>query len=200
MRKKIDLIILALVLIAGIFALQNAVAIGDWWHARAYEPPSEVVRLADDAGMSETGRQLFYRFSPQILDEAAIRRYCGGIKLGCIEGRHIYILHYETEQEYNRAVVTAAHEMLHVAYSRLDDEQLEKLLRDIDEQLDDYPDDSLLTKLEGYSQEEFYPEAHSFIGTESPTITAALTAHYKKYFDDRNAPVRAYRLSPEGRR
>lgn len=122
MRRKVDLLILLLVLLVGGLAALNAQQLGDWWHARSYDPPEEIVVLADGAGMSDEGRKLFYRFEPSLLDQTALDEKCSAEKFGCTSGRFIYILRPTNEAEYSRAVVTAAHEMLHVAYSRLNTE------------------------------------------------------------------------------
>jgi hypothetical protein len=118
-RRKVDLVILLLVLIFGALGLVHAKQVGDWWHARIYHPDAEIVQLAEDAGMNDKGKQLFYRFEPTLVDQDTLNDKCSVEKLGCTEGRHIYILRPTTDAERQRTIVTAAHEMLHVAYSPL---------------------------------------------------------------------------------
>lgn len=197
MRRKVDLVILLLVLIAGVFAVKNAQAIGDWAHGLRYEPPTEIARLATDAGMSKEGKALFYRFSPQLVDQQTLDQKCDAEKLGCAEGRSIYILDYTNEEEYNRAVVTAAHEMLHVVYSRLNDAQRQALETQLTNELQAHTPGGIDEKLKTYPAEDYYNEAHSFVGSELEEVSPALERHYARYFTDRAKVTTAYRDSPE---
>lgn len=196
-RRKVDLVILSLVVVGGYFAVSNAQAIGDRWFFLSYSPPENMQRLAEDAGMGEEGKKLFFRFSPVFVDAETIEGFCGE-KLGCVEGTNMYILQTSGSAGYNRSIVTAAHEMLHVAYSRLPDEEKSELDSCLREQLQTMPNRSLSEKLKGYPEEEVINEAHSFIGSEVPELTTCMSAHYSNYFDDRAKSVRAYGLSPEG--
>lgn len=192
MRKKIDLIILTLVLITGVFGILNAQSLGDWWHARRYTPSAEVIQLADDSGMSEQGKKLFYRFSPQLLDQTELDTRCDNGKLGCAEGQSIYILAHTTETQRNQTTVTAAHEMLHIAYSRLDDTEREKIDALIKTELEEFDASGIVQKLRDYPAEEYYDEAHSFVGSELADISDELEAHYRRYFADRAKSTDAY--------
>lgn len=195
-RTIIDLLVLLFVLVLGYIAVQNATAIGDWWFFRSYEPSEEVEQIATDAGMSEEGRKLFYRLDPQFVGRGEINQECGSDALGCTVGRNIYILNDFTPRQYNRSVVTAAHEMLHVSWSRLDENALESLKTALDEQIELVSDD-LYDKFDDFAGEDYYNEAHSYIGTEQPILISELETHYDVYFDDRQKTLDALRFSPE---
>lgn len=196
MRKRyvIDLVVLLAVLVAGYFAVKNATAIGDWWFFRNFTASAEVAQLATDAGMSEYGRKLFYRLDPQFVDRQTIQDRCGSDALGCTVGRNIYILNDFNATQYNRSVVTAAHEMLHVAWSRISDK--ESLEADLEEQID-LIDDHLYGKFSKFTGEDYWNEAHSYIGSEHPILIRELDEHYDQYFDDRAKVLNALRFSPE---
>lgn len=196
-RHIIDLFVLLFVLIAGYFLVSNAVAIGDWWHFRTYEPSYEVKKLADDAGMSEYGRKLFYRLDPQFVDRKTINEKCGSDALGCTVGRNIYILDDFTTKQYNRSIVTAAHEMLHVGYSRIEGADLEQLKSYLDDQIEQ-TDSNVVKKFQPFEGEDYYNEAHSYIGTEESHLTSEMQTHYKQFFDDRSKVLKALQYSPEG--
>lgn len=197
MRRKIDLIVLLLVLVSGFLALKNARAIGDWWHAQRYDPPAEIAKLADDAGMNERGKKLFFRFSPQLLSEERLTEVCSGEKLGCVEGRFLYLLGFQTDEEYNRTIVSAAHEMLHVAYSRLSEEEIQRLEELLDAELQKPSTVEVVKQLAAYPEADYFNEAHSFIGSEIPAVQAELEEHYRQYFADRRKTTRAFLQSPE---
>ncbi len=195
-RTIIDLILLVAVLILGFFAVQNATAIGDWWFFRSYQPSEEVSQIATDAGMSDYGRKLFYRLDPQFVDRKTINEECGSDALGCTVGRNIYILNDFTPRQYNRSIVTASHEMLHVSYSRLEESQLEGLKTALDEQIDLISDD-LYEKFKSFTGNDYYNEAHSYIGSEQPELIPSLVEHYSVYFSDRQKTIDALVYSPE---
>lgn len=196
-RIKIDLIVLTLVLLLAALAVPNAQAIGDRWHALRYSPPTEVVQLADDAGMNEQGRRYFYRLSPQIVDAETLENQCGP-KLGCVEGTNMYILSWRSPAEYNRAVVTAAHEMLHVAYDRLDEMTKKMLASQLDAEIQNKEALSEAILQYKHVPDTYYDEAHAYAGSEVGGLNDALEAHYRTYFDDRAKTLTAYQQSPEG--
>lgn len=195
MRRKIDVLILLCVGVAGYFAVTNAVSLGDWWHALVSEPSAEAVKLANSAGMNDTGAKLFYRFEPQVVNQAELDAKCTANKLGCAEGQSIYILNYNNGRQYNQSVVTAAHEMLHVAWSRLSDEEIESITPLIEQELR-RPDTKVIKdKLAGYPEADYINEAHSFLGTELDDLSEELQRHYQQYFDNRTVVVQAYKAS-----
>lgn len=195
MRKKIDILVLLFVLIGGTAALMNAVAIGDWWHAQRYDPPSDIEKIAEDAGMSELGIKYFYRFSPELVGQSVLDTYCDVEKLGCVEGTSLYILDFETEAEYRRSIVTASHEMLHVAWSRLSEEEISELETLLEEELALPHGAKINDQLEEYPESERINEAHSFIGSQLENIDAELETHYEQYFSDRSKSTQAYAFS-----
>lgn len=196
MRKTVDYIILIAILLVGFFTIKNAHAIGDWSHSLTYDPPAEISKLADSASMSNKGKLLFYRFSPSLLSQTDLDTICGQEKLGCTEKHSIYILNYSDERELDQSTVTAAHEMLHVAYSRLNSSQKSKINKLLDAELEKSTGADIKDKLSGYPAADYYDEAHSFVGTEIATISPELNEHYKKYFDDRDKLIEAYNNSP----
>jgi hypothetical protein len=197
MRRKIDLLILFIVLAIGGIGVWKAQAIGDWVHALRYSPPAEVSALAEGAGMSELGTKLFYRFSPEIVDLETIKQNCIGERLGCIEGQSIYILQANNESEVSRNMVTAAHEMLHVAYDRLGADEISRLEPLLDAELKRPRNAEVAVALNGYSPEDYYNEAHSFVGSQLSDIDPGLETHYARYFSDRSKSIHAYEISPE---
>jgi hypothetical protein len=192
LRIKIDLMVLLLVIIAGVILVPKAQAIGDWWHFVGYAPPPVIRQIAEDAGMSEEGKRLFFRFSPIIADDNTLRTHCSGIRHGCIKGRNIYIRQHDVDQRYQTAVVTASHEMLHVVYDRLSKKEKDQLIAHLNVQLSKPASDSIKQKLQSYPPLEYYNEAHSFIGSEAKSLTPELKVHYELYFADRTATTNFY--------
>lgn len=199
MRKKIDLLILVTVIALGAVAVFNAQNIGDWYHSMTYDPPEEIVEIADGAAMSDEGRKLFYRFSPKVFSATDISSLCGEGTLGCAEGQSIYISAYANDREYNQSVVTAAHEMLHVAYSRLSDEEKHNVDNMLETQLKNPLLKDVVKKLTDYPEADYFNEAHSYVGTEVASLNSELEDYYDTYFADRSKVVDAYKASPINR-
>lgn len=196
-RRWVDLLLLILVVIAGIFAYKNAVTIGDWWHGLRYNPVPAITKLASDAGMNSYGQRLFYRFSPQFVNSQELISQCGTEKLGCAKNRNIYILEFSDAVKYNRAIVTASHEMLHIAYSRLSQTQKAKVEIMLKNQLDEVYDSAVNQQLDVIDEDDYINEAHSYIGSQTTKLTQELEDYYRQYFDNRAKTIEAFKLSPE---
>lgn len=199
-HSKIDILLLLVVAVGGFFAVKYATAIGDTWHSWFYRPSPAIQMLADDAGMNARGKQLFYRFSPQMVGAAMLDSHCGSATLGCAEGRHIYILQSSDTTQQERNIVTAAHEMLHIAYSRLSGGDKQVLQHEIDQLLssnDGAVARSIREQLQTYSRADYYNEAHSYIGSEMANAGPGLNAYYGRYFADRSKTTNAFLASPE---
>lgn len=172
-------------------------AIADWLRLRGYTPSAEVARLANETTMSEEARRLFYINHPSIQNKADFNQSCpdkGGeqtIVLGCYRGNDNGIFLYKvTEPQLNGVMqVTAAHEMLHVVYSRLSGKERER----IDKLLQDFYDNNLSDErikgvFEAYKKTEpndLINEMHSIFATELATLTPELEDYYGKYFVNR---------------
>ena len=83
--------------------------ISDWLYFRGYTPSYFHEKIVEDAGFNDRGARLYWRADPQLVDEAAISRQCGGEhNLGClVTGPKIYILEFDkpSEDEYSQSVV-----------------------------------------------------------------------------------------------
>jgi len=110
--------------------------------------------------------------------------------LGCYDGERIYVYRVTDERLAGTNEVTAAHEMLHAAYSRLsssDRVALDVLIKDFVATLP--ADDPTVELVDGYPPEQRRDEWHSRLGTEYAALTPELEEHYAQYFDDRSAVV-----------
>lgn len=194
-RYIIDGFILILVIIVGFVAVRNAYAIGDWWFFMRNNPTPETEAIADQAYMTEKGERLFLRFAPELLDQTGVSRECGA-KLGCTVGQKIYILKGTSKTQADTATVTAAHEMLHVAYSRLSNDDKAYIDQLLETAIQDPKYESVANKLDGYKSEDRINEAHSFLGTEATELNPELETYYAQYFSDRAALVRLYQATP----
>lgn len=174
--------------------------ITDWWRLRDYTAPISVVRLADETAMTPSARHIFYVNHPKIDSLAAtFRQDCSTseqtIVLGCYHGNQGGIFVYDVTDERLAGVeqVTAAHEMLHAAYDRLEEEERQR----VDALLENYyktqlNDERIKKTIDSYRKTEpteLINEMHSIFGTEILTLPVELEKYYKQYFTDRSKVV-----------
>lgn len=192
--------------LASVFVLTAAAVCGyifrqdiyDWNRLRNYTPPPTIVQLADDTAMVAESRRLFYVYHPLLADKSTFNTYCRDseqtIVLGCyIHNQGIYLFDITDERLAGVEQVTAAHEMLHAAYARLDDDEradIDAMLLAAFESLKS--NTRLVETVELYRKRDpsVVPnELHSILATEIRTLPAGLEAYYKRYFTDRQKVV-----------
>jgi hypothetical protein len=197
--KRYFVSILTVGLIAGaFFAWSQQTAIYDWYRLRNYIPAPEIVALADATRMTEVGRRHFYVQHPELNSREDFNKNCTdsefSIVLGCyVQGIGIYIYDVEDPRLNGIKEVTAAHEMLHVVYERLGNEEKNRLESQLTAVYEALPNEHRLHRvIELYRNKDpaVVPnELHSILGTEIADLTPELENHYARYFSDRKAVV-----------
>lgn len=186
---------------AGAWVLLNRQYVIDQLTVWQYEPAVDVVALVDDSGMAEEGRFYFYASTPKLIaDQKTYNASCprqeeGSAILGCYASGKIYVYDVPDERLASVPPVTAAHEMLHAVYERMDSDekaQVNKLLEVEYKKLLSTNDAKFRERMEYYARTEPGErdnELHSIIGTEIHAVSEELEAHYSQYFDDRQKVV-----------
>ncbi|MDR0955645.1 MAG: hypothetical protein LBM73_00795 [Candidatus Nomurabacteria bacterium] len=198
-RRLFTLIIGVAVLAGGCWLYLNRQFIQDQITVWTFQPGQNVKNLATDSGMNAKGEFYYLAARPQISGAATFNRECPAyeksITLGCYTGGRIYVYDVENVQLTGVKAVTAAHEMLHSAYARLN--PLEK--SDVDKMLESafasVNDPAVLDQMAVYKKAEpgqFDNELHSVLATEVRNLPANLENYYQKYFADRARAVRLY--------
>lgn len=163
-----------------------------------YKPSHEIAALADQSGMNDRGRFLYYASQPEVdgtqrFNKVCDRREEGTAILGCYNGTKIFIYDVKDERLDGIKEVTAAHEMLHAAFQRMSGDERQKLsnLLEVEykklENMADYKE-----RMAFYARTEpgeRANELHSVIGTEVKDINPELEAHFAKYFVSRDKVV-----------
>jgi hypothetical protein len=168
----------------------NRVAIRDSVFFATHHPTNQTLEIATKADLTETGRRLLYRTDPQFVSPSVVLTQCGTTQLGCLSTHgEAYIL--DEASKPNQTLVTATHEMLHLAYQRLSTSKKADLAPLIDAAIDlnlkkIQPELSNQTTIEDRRD-----EAHSLLGTEYSHLPGELESYYSTYFSDRTKVVRA---------
>lgn len=192
------LVLVALVAVGGTLWV-NRDYLQDQLTLRGYEPSVEISALADDTAMTEYGRRLFLVNKPQLEGKIAFNEACRDLGeeaavLGCYKGNRqgIFIFDVTDSRLHGVEQVTAAHEMLHQAYERLDSDtrsHVGKLLDDF--YRNGLEDESIKSKIAIYEDDgsDLTNEMHSIFGTEVKDLPAELEDYYRQYFADRQKVV-----------
>lgn len=178
----------------------KAQALVDWWKLRGYTPPPAITSLANQDTMRPYTKHLFYLNHPQIVSGvSSFRQDCPDatrtIVLGCYHPDQdgIYLYSITDPSLYGVEQVTAAHEVLHAVYARLN-----KTDRNIlNSELQDYyknglTDQRVIDEVKLYQQTEpndVLDEMSCTFGTEISSLPPALDAYYNRYFTNRQAIV-----------
>ena len=165
----------------------------DGVRALGYDASEEVVALADGVGFTWLGKLHFYAAQPVFDDTDRASAECGIEKgsavLGCYAEGIIYVYDVDNSELKGVEEVTAAHEMLHAAYTGLkapDKERVNQLLKN--EENSRSNDKSFMERLsvyDGLNEADRLNELHSIIGTEVSDISAELEQYYAQYFESR---------------
>ncbi|WGD38513.1 hypothetical protein [Lysinibacter sp. HNR] len=162
-----------------------------------FTPSSEVVEVKDRLNLTDRGEFVFLASSPTLESSQLFNEQCsnvnhgdGGHVLGCFTGENIHLFKIDDERLNGVVEVTAAHELLHAAYSRLSDAEKEDLNRIL---LSEYErigaeKPEIKERMAVYDQlteAQFVNELHSVLGTEVSGLSAELEEHYATYFTNR---------------
>jgi len=166
-----------------------------------FEPTSEILSLTNRLGLSSEGKFYFYASHPELESAADFNQSCNQTNkienttsvLGCFTSSRIYIYNVTDEKLNGIREVTAAHEMLHAVYQRLDDSEKNKLTNLLEAEYKKLSSDANFADLMAFYDKtepgEKYNELFSVIGTTVADIDPLLESYYDKYFSDRQAIV-----------
>jgi hypothetical protein len=201
-RLALLLVLLVWLAIFGLLAV-NRQNILDWWRLRNYQVPAVVSQLAGQDTMTAYARMVLYVNQPAVDDRQQFAKVCpnnGGeqtIVLGCYHSDQAGIFLFGVSDPRLNGVeqVTAAHEMLHAAYDRLNSAERQR----VDTMLLDYynhglHDQRIINTIAAYKKTEPHDlvnEMHSVFGTEVANLPSGLEQYYQRYFTNR-AQIAAY--------
>lgn len=191
-------LLLLAVAAAGLFAYMNRQQINDHFAAQRFEPSAEIVELTERLQLTSAGHRIFWASEPTLDASQKFNRRCAAVDhsedghiLGCFTRDRIHLFKVADERLAGIVEVTAAHELLHAAFARIqgsDRSSLVDRLTELYEQLAE-DDPGLVKRMEVYSslsRTAFANELHSVLGTELRELPAWLEAHYAAWFEDRS--------------
>ena len=200
--KIIGLLTAFLLFGASLWTVFNWQLVVDYASVYDFTPDQEVKALVTDSGMSEKGEFHFYSSYPKITDAEEFNSACQRQEqsspiLGCYVSKTNRIFIYNVDNQDLKGIkeVTAAHEMLHVAYSRLSQRERDWLEPRLEAAYSRLANDKLRTRMDYYAKAEpgeKLNELHSILPTEYADLGQELNDYYAKYFDNRQAAIKLY--------
>ncbi|HMS93520.1 MAG TPA: hypothetical protein PKD28_03975 [Candidatus Saccharibacteria bacterium] len=196
-KRSVLVVAIMMVVIGAGWIWLNRQYLQDWRIVQSFTPTAEVAAIPERAGMSEEGKFLFYASRPLISDASEFNNQCARQEtsaaiLGCFDGANIYLYHVENVDLDGITEVTAAHEMLHAAWSRLGEREKERLQTHLEKVYDRVKTDELEERMAYYDRQqpgERINELHSILATEITMLDDVLEQHYARYFTDRQSVV-----------
>jgi hypothetical protein len=191
------LLAIALPVSGGIYYGANARLIADRQSVADFTPTANITSLVERADMNDVGTFLFYTSHPELNTANEFNTACGirpeQFLLGCYTGETIHLYDVTEERLDGLREVTAAHEMLHAAFDRLDEKSQERLGVLLEEAYEQHGDDpELAERMDAYAVSQpgtRLTELHSIIGTEFTDLDPELETYYERYFTDRSVVV-----------
>ena len=185
------------------WALFNITTLKDWYVLATYHPPTVITQLAVEDGMTNYARRLFYVNKPQIENKSVFATNCTSSDvsahvIGCYHSgdNGIFLLNVSDPRLKGIIEVTAAYEMLHAGYARLNSTERNQL----DQEMWQYYTQANIStaikqQMASYAISEpgaRYDELYSVLGTEVNILPQVLENHFKLYFNNRASIVARY--------
>ncbi len=186
----------SLLLAAGIGAAAFVLAptFLDQWRAAQFSPPQDIQTITKKLSFTDRGKQIFYATAPEINDSAEFNDHCKSTErtsaiLGCYYRDRIYVYHIQNEELSGALEVTAAHEMLHAAYARLNIFERKRVDALVEQEYETIKDDVAIKQIMQYYHQaepgDELNELHSIIGTTFGDLPSELEQYYARYFTNR---------------
>ncbi|WP_139824717.1 hypothetical protein [Agreia pratensis] len=191
------LLSIALPVSGGVYYMANARLIADRQSVADYTPSDNISSLVERADLNDVGTFIFYTSHPELNTANEFNTACGirpeQFLLGCYTGETIHLYNVTEERLDGLREVTAAHEMLHAAFDRLDKKSQDRLGVLLEKAYEEHGDDpELADRMDAYAISQpgtRITELHSIVGTEFADLDPELETYYKRYFGDRSIVV-----------
>ena len=197
-RYTVELLIVVVLFAAAGFVWFNKQYLTDQVAAWNYQPSSQMSTIKNDLSLTGKGSLYFDASQPVIESAKDFNTHCNQQQesrnpiLGCYVNYRIYVYDVTNAKLSGIEQTTAAHELLHAAYSRLSASQKDKLKPLLLEAYKAVKTPELEDRIDYYHQNEpgeEMNELHSILGSEFADLGPKLDEYYQQYFKNRSAVV-----------
>lgn len=178
-------------------ALFNREWLYDFYKGVSYAPSDEMVRIRSDLDLTQRGEFWFNAAQPKLSGAGEFNAHCRPEEkteiavLGCYTGGEIFVYDIDTEELNGIRELTTAHELLHVSFERMNENEKNALKPFLQQVLDD-DQGALKEELKVYDEAEKMEELYVRAGTEIKELPNELEEHYAEIFRDRSKVVNYY--------
>lgn len=200
--RRVVAVFVAVALLAGVFAaFHYRQDIIDTFRANNFEASDELTAIVDHLDLTPRGERVFLATHPTLDGSQGFNARCQSVEhaedghvMGCFADEAIHLYEVTDERISGIVEVTAAHELMHAAWSRLSRSAQRDLADDLQGVYEELAKDhaELETRMSVYEhldQSEFANELHSVLATEVADLPPWLEQHYERWFQDRAAVV-----------
>lgn len=176
----------------------NRQYISDQLSVWQYSPSQSISSISERAQLTDHGKLVFYATTPEVstgdtFNGQCPRREVASPILGCYTSHdRIFIFDIDNAELDGIEEVTAAHELLHAAWTRLGSAEKDRLSLHLQRAYESVQDSAMKQRMAYYQRTEpteFANELHSILATEVSELAPELEAHYEKFFANRQAIV-----------
>jgi len=184
-----------------VWAILERQMITDRVLASQYTPSAEMKTIKDQLQLTGKGKFLFDASQPKIQPASDFNKSCGrrietnNPILGCYYLQRIYVFDVPAKELEGIEQTTAAHELLHAAYERLSDDDRTEINAEIRKVMRTIETPELQERMRYYQRTEpgqEFNELFAILGSEFPSVGAALERKYAEYFTSREKVVAFY--------
>lgn len=198
------MVVLGALAAGAVFAYVNRGDIRDAFLASTFEASPRIDEISAAIDPTPLGKRIFFASEPTIGGREEFSNWCAGVDhseeghvLGCFAHRKIHLFEVSEPRLEGIVEVTAAHELLHAAFSRLRPAERFELSKDLRRDYErlvegDTDLEERMGVYEQLSDSAFANELHSVLGTEVSDLSPKLQAHYAKYFVNRDEILELY--------
>lgn len=179
--------------LAGVAILYGPI-IADAVKSGQFKPSARLSAVEGRIKLTDRGRQIFFATEPQIEDKQQFNTSCQSTErtvaiLGCYYKDKTHLYDIQNAELDGTLEVTAAHEMLHAAYHRLNMFERKRVDDMVKSQYEIVKNDAAIKQvMQYYEQAEpgaEIDELHSILGTTVSRLSPDLEEYYGRYFTDR---------------
>lgn len=170
--------------------------IQDFIQGSTYQPSAEMAQIRSRLQLTERGEFLFNSARPELSEAEQFNARCREGEseiavLGCYAAGNIYVYNITDERLNGIRELTSAHELLHVVWTRMSDEEKQTLSSVLNQVLE-ANQETLAGELDTYAPGEKQEELYVRTGTEIANLPSTLEQHYAQFFRDQDAIVAYY--------
>lgn len=187
---------LLLLIILAIAVVLNREWLYDFYRGVSYQPSSEMAQIRNSLQLTDRGEFLFNAAQPELSGAAEFNSYCRNGEseiavLGCYTAGNIYVYNITDQRLNGIRELTSAHELLHVNWARMSDDEKTSLVEPLTRTFE-ANQDFLSEEINNYNTDEKQEELYVRAGTEVANLPDVLEQHYAKIFKDQDAIVAYY--------